>query len=152
MSFYLVQRLTKAHENNGKKGFDRHFTLDYMGSAEYEFGTPNASLKRMRAKPLVVFHHELQACRGQLLDEAQHIFFIGHKDGLLDKITAFEEWLAAPRQRGKEVTYFPENLMGEADDYKARTIAWWSYDDDLAWTLSPGYASLLVTAFLPTHE
>lgn len=150
MTFYLVQRLERAYKGNNKKGFDRHFSLEYMGSAEYEFRAPYEALQRMREKPLIVLHHELEVPQ---LDVPVPVFFVAAKDGLLDKITEFEQWLEKPRS--KEQTYFPENLTGldwrgePIDAYYTRTVAWWSFDDDIAWTLDPAVAHLLLTAYTP---
>lgn len=151
MDYWLVQRLSAAYPNKSKKGFDSRFELDYMGSSEYEFRTPFEALRRMRTKALVVFVHELHSCRGVALLEPEPVYFVGHKSELLDKITAFEKWLENPRS--KEATYFPENLTGldwkeePIDEYYRRTVAWWSFDCDIAWTLDPEVAKLLHEAF-----
>lgn len=151
--FYVVQRLSRAWEGNSKKGFDSWFELEYMGAAEYEFTTPNDALKRMRAKPFIVFHHEVYSVQGQPLEEPVHAFFIGHKAGLLEKLDEFAKWLDKPRS--KVQTHFPENVTGvdwkgdPIDEYYKRTVAWWSFHDDLAWTLDPQVAADLIKAFEP---
>lgn len=147
MNFYLVQRLERAYEGNNKKGFDHHFSLEYMGSAEYEFRTPYQSLQRMREKPLIVFHHEVYSCRGKELPEPVPVFFVAAKKGLLEKVTAFSEWLDRPRS--KEPTYFDWHLLGETNPDRDRTVAWWSFSDDIAWALDPNVAQDLALAFQP---
>lgn len=149
--FWLVQRLEKAWEHTTKTGFDRHFGLEYMGSAEFEFDTPNTSLKRMRALPLTVFHHSITSVKGAPLPEPRMVYFVGAMDRMVDKVQAFDRWLENPES--KELTHFPENVLGvdwrgePADEYYTRTIAWWSYTDDIAWALDLETAELLVKAF-----
>lgn len=47
---YLVQRLVSPwHIKENAKGVDRYFSMDYMGSAEFEFGALPKALKAMRA-------------------------------------------------------------------------------------------------------
>lgn len=154
MKYWLVQRLAQAYPNNGKTGFDSQFDLEYMGSAEYEFRTPYESLQRMRkADGLIVFHHELHSCGGKALDEPAAVFYVASKHGILDKITEHAAWVDDPRC--KEQTYFPENLTGidwsgkPIDGYYNRTVAWWSFTDDIAWTLDPNVAQALALAFQP---
>lgn len=48
MPFRLVQRLHRSSPRPEKKGVDRYFSMDYMGSAEFEFGALPDSLGRMR--------------------------------------------------------------------------------------------------------
>ena len=51
MKPYFIQRCTmrKNVNNSDVKGFDSAFELDYMGSAEFEFGAPTKSLKAVTA-------------------------------------------------------------------------------------------------------
>ena len=47
---YLVQRvIVRDTRNESNKGLDQFFSFDYMGSAEFEFGTLPAAVKRQRA-------------------------------------------------------------------------------------------------------
>lgn len=47
---YLVQRIeVRKHGAEGRKGVDKHFDFDYMGSSEFEFGALPKALKAMRA-------------------------------------------------------------------------------------------------------
>lgn len=149
--FYLVQRLTAQDHHRPERGFDGFFGLEYMGSAEFEFGAAGDSLKRIRASKAVVL-----AAREV---NGSTVYFVGPKDGMQAKLDDFGPWLSGedhPR-RGvgpwcKERTYFPEHLAGEATEYMGRTCAWWSLDDDVMWTLTASRAQQLVQAITAEVE
>jgi hypothetical protein len=46
MKPYLIQRCTIRNDAKLDTGFDAHFSMDYMGSAEFEFGALPNSLKQ----------------------------------------------------------------------------------------------------------
>jgi hypothetical protein len=147
MSYYLVQRVsTKTEPFAGDKGFDQFFSLDYMGSSEFEWGAIPDALKRIRAKKVVI-----QACSVTIEGVTRLVHFVGHKGTLLARASEMEAWSEGTQHRppfwGKELTRFPENFAGTADDYDKRTDAWWAIKEDVAWTLDPVVAANLETAF-----
>lgn len=137
-SFWLVQRLASQNPVNPDRGFDGHFALEYMGSAEFEFSTPNDSLKSMRSRKLRIFPVTI---------DDKTVFFVTERKVLDAKLDEFRDWVKAdPYRRSKERTCFNEALAGTLEPFE-RTDAWWSFDDDMAWTLDAELAKLLLTAF-----
>lgn len=139
---YLVQRLAAQRWSSGKKGFDRLFALEYMGSAEFEFGLVQESLKRLRAAP---HGPSIDGQKIELMDVRRDVYFVSDVEKISDRIAIFERWLELGLPC-KEPTYFLPNFEGTANAWEAETIAWWSLDIDLFWTLDPHVAELLVTA------
>lgn len=143
--FWLVQRLSLAYEGNSKPGFDHYFALEYMGSAEYEFNAPSESLRAMRAKPLGIFMYTVGG---------RPVYFVCHPEMFAEKAERLDNWLADGTP-SKEQSYFRENLTEQdwrgdpIDAYYKRTVAWWSYDENIAWTLDPDIAQTLLKAFGP---
>lgn len=133
--FYLTQRL-RENTYVGGHGFDGLFRCEYMGSAEFEFGAIPKSLARIRAGRIVTA--EL------VLDRT--VYFVGPAAGMAEKIADFEDWVTSGTW-GKEPTFFYENFTEAADEWQRETVAWWSLNDDVAWTLDPEVATKLATGF-----
>lgn len=142
--FWLVQRLTEPWVIRPERGFDGYFSLDYMGSAEFEFGAVQDSLRNIRSVgDIEVFEHEVT-----VNDVTRPVHFVGPEKWLLNEVEKVQTWLDGGA-RGKERSYFPERLDGSADEWKQRTVAWWSLNNDVAWALDEDVAKTLVTAFGP---
>jgi hypothetical protein len=141
--FYLIQRLQVRPTPRPDDGFDGYFSLDYMGSAEFEFGAVGDSLRRIRgAGAATVVRSALK-----LDDTDRMAYFVGPQQGMDEKIVDLQRWLRDPRRRSKERSYFPEHFTYTASDYMVETAAWWSLDDDVLWTLDEHIAVDLITAF-----
>jgi hypothetical protein len=143
--FYLVQRLqAKRAPHSPAKGFDGYFSLDYMGSSEFEWGAIPKALKAMRERPVVV---EPQTVSIDGLDWDIH--FVGH-EGVSAAGEAMEAWAGGSERRrpfyGKEWPQFHEVLTGQQSDY-VRTNAWWDIENNVAWAIDPAVADLLRSAF-----
>lgn len=137
--FYLTQRMTRR-DGNGP-GFDGLFSLDYMGSAEFEWGAIPDSLKRIRASRKIAMHEGAVTRKGITAP----VFVIGDRKviaSIPDQLTA---WLVDDYPRGKEMTYFPQRIEGTASEYM-RANAWWSLTDDVMWTLDRDIAADLLRA------
>jgi hypothetical protein len=143
--FYLVQRLeSKSAPHNPSNGFDGYFSLDYMGSSEFEWGAIPKALKAMREAPVVVEPADV------LIEGAiHHIYLVGHK-GVQSVVPAMEDWAKGGGRRppfyGKEWTHFAEVLGGRQHEY-VTTNAWWDIENNVAWAIDPTIAGLLCDAF-----
>lgn len=135
--FWLVQRLSLCSPFDPSRGFDGFFRLEYMGSAEYEFGTPNESLKRMRSTQLDVYPMSMRGAT---------VYFVASDAWFEDKFQEMDYWLfkGAP---SKGLHYFMEHLEDNTEDWMNSTVAWWSLDEDVAWTLDKDLAFVLLDAF-----
>lgn len=120
--FWLVQRLALRQPVTTDMGFDGFFKFEYMGSAEFEYGAPHAALKRMRSAHLTETAFDIDGAT---------VFLITDPATREAKFDSMLDWLtASPPARSKELTRFPEALRGEDTN---GTVAWWSFDDDVAW-------------------
>jgi hypothetical protein len=137
--FYLVQRMTRnTHPFEKDRGIDRHFSLDYMGSSEFEWGAVPKALKRMRENKVEVSERQVD-----LHGKSHTVFFVSNPASADAKWASLQKWVDNG-MRGKEWTKF--DTMLETPDDRWPTDAWWSLEDDVAWALSRENAELLATA------
>lgn len=142
--YYLVQRLNPQRPGSGKKGFDSLFSCDYMGSSEFEFGAVNDSLKRIRNQgDLVIRSAEMM--RDGI---SKTIYFVASATGIEEKIEAFAAWFAQEQLNALERTNFDLLFTGRLQSQYIKTIAWWSLDDDITWTLDEDVAELLLKGLM----
>ena len=147
MPFHLVQRCSERTTPEPARGFDGYFGLDYMGSAEFEFGTVPDSLKRFRSHDDIVRKFRRITIDGV----TRQVWFVGSIATLKAKVDQFEEWVAKGC-RGKEATYFPENFTGRdwrgqpIDDFYSRTVLWWALNEDVMFTLDVEIADRAIEA------
>lgn len=141
--FWLVQRLERGTRWLGGK-----FDLDYMGSAEYGFGASRRSLDRMRAAGGFVmepFTMTIMVPQGSV---TRTVYFVGPEHGLGDKVAGFLHW-HQNGCRSQEISQF-NDIFQRNSWYKEyaelfdRTIAWWSFDDDVLFTLREDVARELL--------
>lgn len=139
---HMVQRLSPGYGH--KKGFDGIFELEYMGSTEMEVA-PFPSLKRIRAAgELAVRPFPLT-----FGSTTRDVYVVGAATVLDAAIERIIEWSELTRPfRAIELTYFEQRFDDTARDH-VRTIAWWSYDIDVAWALDADTAANLLTGFTP---
>lgn len=140
--FWLVQRL-EPNSRTGKGWFGNKFKLDYMGYAEFEFGRPNESLRRMHS----LGSFEIQAVHLTRKGVTRTVFCVAPAADLSTKLTDFVRWASQDYPRAKEFTKFDtvfdqNNSFGQLE--YCRTIAWWSLDDDIMWTLDLEVAEQLL--------
>jgi hypothetical protein len=125
----LIQRMARRRQDReDSKGVDKLFELDYMGSAEFEFGAINKALKAMRAaknskwrvRPIMALN---MTC-----------YHVGNPDDLSTAMQLFEDQLKPRDQRQgytKEWTYIYETYF---PDPKRRHLGpyhgWWAVDED----------------------
>lgn len=145
--FYLVQRLQQRDRLLvGASGFDRAFACEYMGSAEFEWGALPDSLKRMRSAGRKLVVHEGEVSRGGV---SVPVFIVGHRKDVAAIPERLTEWMTEPYPYGKERTHFPEQVDGTANEWEARTHAWWALNEDVMWALRADIASALLSQVRP---
>lgn len=82
---WLVQR-GKLEDTTYKKGFDAVVSLDYMGSAEFEFGEIPKALKRIREN---IAQYKVTRCRLKTIPKYPHPVYIISKVTDLPEVEAF---------------------------------------------------------------
>jgi hypothetical protein len=146
MKHYLVQRLTsKSSIYESDTGFDRFFSLDYMGSSEFEWGAIPQALQRMRTRAVAA-----QVQPVTIGGVTRDVYFVGHAKDIASAASDLEEWARPEGRRpafyGKEASHFPDAFAGVPDRWN-NTDAWWSIDNDIAFALTEDIANRLVAAF-----
>lgn len=142
-SINLVQRMTRnAHPSSRAVGLDRAFKLEYMGSAEFEWGSVPQSLRTMRTDPVSVSVRPLTIDGGSR--DVHLVCPTGDADESWDELL---RWVTGDGYRqpfeAKEFTRFDTAFAG-ADTYG--TVAWWTLDVHFMWALDADVAADLADA------
>lgn len=127
---YLVQRCSvkphvKVYEN---QKVSEYFELDYMGSAEFEFGAIPKSIRKMANKA------DLTTAQFKYKNQKGHSFTIhvvaSNKEmgDAFDEIKKLLNVIDAPRQL-KEGNSFGRRVR-EEDGYDRKETLWWCVDED----------------------
>jgi hypothetical protein len=114
---YLVQRIIKKSYPSDGKGVDSKFSFDYMGSAEFEFGTLPANLKIMRktpAKNIII---------SSLTFQDKVAWFVGKQEDLNEAQNLFADQLASRNWSLKECTFIHDQYYNE-QSYR-KIDGWW---------------------------
>jgi hypothetical protein len=138
--FYLVQRMTSR--DTGRPGFDGYFALDYMGSAEFEWGAIPDSLKAIRANRKIVTRKATAVRHGV----SREVWFVGGAKDVEHAIAKLNEWLADERPHSKELSYFPEQVEGVAREWQTSIDAWWALRGNVMFALDERVAERLARA------
>ena len=125
-TIYHIQRMKKPYNSNGE-GLDKYFRMDYMGSAEFEFGALPASLKRVRKHLNEYAVYDLPD-----IDKRLRVFCKSEDLPMIEefvKINATNNY----EPRLKELTCLTHVLEGEG--YNKDTTGWWDIDNDWFMTI-----------------
>jgi hypothetical protein len=144
--FWLVQRLKLSSWDPSviiQSWDQQRIALDYMGSSVIEVDAVSESIQRMRASKLCLRNIGIRRP-----SVTRTVYFVVDEDRFDEIVQAFREWQSQPRPPSKEYTYFTEHFESRPLDYKEDVVAWWSLDDDVAWTLSSKVADRLLAAFV----
>lgn len=138
--FYLTQRVNvRTFFGDEQTGFDKEFSMDRMGSREYEGNMAQLSLRSMRAHGPAVTRPFQVEFNGTTHD----LYFVGPETLLDAEIPVFDEWLHLPEPTPfKENPRFKTKLRGEADD-RYNPDAWWAFRAGVMWTLDEDIAEQL---------
>lgn len=170
---YLVQRLNHKETFRGsttaepisdsERSFDQIFSLDYMGSAEFEYGAVPKAYRLLLS--LEVSIRAVELTRNGV---TRTVFFVATDDirafdDMYDystdtEITQFDQfvdyfqaWLQQPRLQSKEITYFDmlfeDVIPAYMQEYPPSVVAWWDLGENIAWTLDETVAQDLLQAF-----
>lgn len=145
--YSLVQRLFERTDPwKDSVGFDRLFEMDYMGSAEFEFGATFKALRSIRADgPVQTAEFEFT-----ISGQTRSVYMVGTGD-LNAKWEDFLIWAHDPFRPfyAKENPRFLSAFTGVAT---FPPEAWWSLQDNVAWALDASIAAKLAEGFAPAAE
>ena len=116
---YLIQRMNAERREN-RSGVDANFSMNYMGSSEFEWGALPEALRRMRAA-------NPEAWAPVKIESGKHVaFFVGPVEAIETARTIFADQLGARSVHLKEGTrikssYDPGEKYGKLD-------GWWAID------------------------
>lgn len=123
---FLVQRM-KRRDRPGE-GVDAHFEFDYMGAAEFEWGTLPEALKLMRGWP-TMSEWEPTVIRLGLPDHPAHVaWFVGPVEALELTTAFFIDQLTERKRRLKERSHLFEVYHPEPRNSYAACTGWWALD------------------------
>jgi len=129
----LIQRIKRRnYTSESQKGFDRIFELDYMGSAEFEFGTIPQALKAMRA------NKDKEWIIRTIQTGPSVCYFVGAPGMMNIAIQVFEDELkerADRKLRHKERTGIYESYNPSKQNEYSRYDAWWALDCEMPFFL-----------------
>ena len=138
--FYTIQRLEDQYPRSSKTGFDSVFSLAYMGSSEFEWGAIPKALRRLRTGSKVVVTEVTVNYDGS----DRTVFLVSGHDDAAAAAEEMQRWTSAKRPfNSMELTYFERALAGEDT---RRTVAWWSLEADVIWTLDRDVANRALSA------
>lgn len=127
----LVQRVQwRDEERTGATGVDRYFGFDYMGSAEFEFGSLPSALEFMREDVAQWAKEPLK------IEVGKHVaWYVGPQESQ-ERARKFFTWQLNKNERYKGQylqertqildSYEPENE--HMADWYGRIIGWWAID------------------------
>lgn len=146
MSTWLIQRLKEnKYGSDNRKGIDKAFLMDYMGSAEFEFGALPSALKAMRARKddIILEKIELPRPKSEYAIRAQKTikaYFVGPKECLAGAMEFFADQVGPRNMRFKESTYLADayGLCGKneiSNGLGRDIVGWWALAEVRPWAV-----------------
>lgn len=138
---YLIQRARFKDLNNNDNGFDRFVRFDYMGSSEFEWGSPLfKSLQRIKTD-------EFDYIIVNLVKRDYHVTLLCKKDEL-ETVSSFIESIYTNKARTKEYVGFREAIEHEKLKEERFHDLWWDIENDyMFWIREEPWNSELVKYF-----
>lgn len=135
---WLIQRCMLRKPAAEVTGFDSAFACDYMGSAEFEFGSLPASLRR-------VVMRTYTARPSGLSKDGKDLMLVCHSDAQHDQVKAWLPLLAANKARLKEPSFLRQ-VLADDGEYQRDIVLWWDISNDWFLCLNQDVADLLLRA------
>jgi hypothetical protein len=137
---YLVQRLKfREHPQEKSKGVDKFFSMDYMGSSEFEWGALPKALKAFRATKLLKKPKKIKQ-----YPDGHTVWYVGPESEYVTAREFFFSQLKDPYKIPlKESTWIDAKFgMSRLFRHPERidTIGWWAIDSTWAIFTEKEYA------------
>ncbi|MFA5436216.1 MAG: hypothetical protein WC372_09295 [Candidatus Neomarinimicrobiota bacterium] len=135
---YLIQRMKlKKGVSENPAGIDALYSMDYTGSAEFEFGALPSSLRRITA---VVDQFEVtKVVKQGMAKDGRRLYVLCHRHATEDIVARVVPHLLSGKAHLKESTNLEESLSSTKPTYSC-CDAWWDVDHD--WFLVLGEKSV----------
>lgn len=119
---FLIQRLQRRYGApvEDANGIDRWFILDYMGAAEFEFGTPYKMHTDMSARADEMQVHKMEY-------NGTTMWYVGLESQIEEALLVLKNHIDGTRMNLKEATYLMQSLNTEK--YLGDTVGWWAYTE-----------------------
>ncbi len=141
---YLIQRCTsKDIKKEDIVGFDSAFSLDYMGSSEFEFGTLPASLKTTLDKIYNYYKTDVKS------KDERTLYVIAHSKEQKDEILKYLPDLVDNKIRLKESSKLQGALRSEK---YCENDLWWDLNNHCFLALGKETAHRIVLALVKYKE
>lgn len=136
---YMVQRLNKHYaEMPERPGIDRHFSLDYMGRSEFEWGYAKTVLTTMRTNPKDIIQVKVEHGKKK---EKRKGYFVGPAAALAMAKQFFADQVANPPAdapfKARQFKLIEPSYMMEAyqEEKRCSCIGWWVQDEAPPWAI-----------------
>lgn len=147
MMFFTTQRLRTRTFKAPGRGIDQFFECEYMGSAEFEYGSLPTALKSFRTSTnLAVTEHELTAD-----GVTRPVFLVSDLTASAELGVELQNWLDA-NCPGQEASRFKRRFANGDDETGYETSCWWSISDDAAWSFDEELANNFRAGLLDTTK
>lgn len=125
---YLVQRCTKKFRQYQSEAVADAFSLDYMGSAEFEFGAIPKSIRKLAQKNLVQTSFKHKSKNGK--EHTIHV--VADHDEQGDAVEAIRKYLSAssPYRNLKEYIHLWELVNEDKKREEYWETFWWCVDEN----------------------
>ncbi len=134
IKFWLIQRIQKQrYPGPNAKGIDKHFSFDYMGSAEFEWKALPKALKKMREQENLLDIHVLKVVQfvPQQGEKTIKLYLVGTKD----HVKPWETFATQQINRLEGYSFLQEQTRMDrsftSDDGIWMYIGWWAIDHEI---------------------
>ncbi len=151
---YMIQRMYFKEDPPNDFSFDGLLQMDYMGSAEFEFGALPQSLKIMCKN---IDDYNMIMLKEYINQSNQRLCLIAHKD-IIDEYIPFIELFKEDKIYTKERLEFQVHITGKdlfnrpAKQSDLKIKAWWDIENHVIFTFGKSNANNIIKAIKNTRE
>ncbi len=131
MKFYLIQRGKFNKDGNGLTGRDGVVDLDYMGSAEFEFGAIPRSFRRIMHN----FNNYVYTSTGIYTKENNELILFSNQESSSEILEGLISFISNPYylKEYSELEKIPNSSTKDTGLTKLRTDFWWCIEFNKDW-------------------
>ena len=131
MKFYLIQKGQFRHDGEALTGRTGVVSLNYMGSAEFEFGAIPKSYRRI----MYNFDNYIYISTGICTRENNELILFSNQESSVDILEALTEFIYNPYhlKEYSELEKIPNSSIKDTGFKKLRTNFWWCIEFNKDW-------------------